>query len=203
MKPEELEYDGKFLTPESAIKWMLAGNTCINNFGKKSYFKNVSFVRKHNDGEEYQVTVFAELKPILPDPHADLKAEYEQAISNGKIVKVFYKHKHELANGYTKLRIVDTLANWDTDYEYKLVYYRIDLSKLLSWSYSFGEGKEKLVKIDDGDTRDNIRFMKYVHYDFKPVIANMKLTVYNNETQQEELVDIPDFCLVKIEKDIC
>ena len=199
MKPEELEYNGEYLTPESAIKWMLSGNECLI----KTVFEGRQYYTAFFDGERFTTkegedfSFFGKLKPILSDPHANIKAEYEQAVDDGKIVKRFYK-------------VFDTFKivlpeddKWYAENKYKLVYYRIDMSKLLSWSYSFGEGKEKLVKIDDGDTRDNIRFMKYVHYDFKPVISNMKLAVYNNETQQEELVDIPDFCLVKIEKDMC
>lgn len=194
MKPEELAYNGAYLTPESAIKWMLAGNKCKDELGKEYYFKTVSFVRKHNDDEEYPVSVFKELKPILPGHNEQIKAEHEQALKNGKIVKLFCKWKRkELSQRWDECQTISDSGNL----EYKLIYYRIDLSKLLSWSYSFGEGKEKWIKCGIHSWLDST-FCGVLP---EPLITNMKLTVYNKETNKEELVDIPDSCLVEIEKD--
>ena len=199
MTREELEYNGEYLKPHSAIQWMLAGNECKYLDGGIVIWNGTRFKYKKQNNGWSESSGYSYLTPILPDPHAELEAEYEQAVADGKIVRLWEPKQY--TNDFKERKIFNFKLY--SGIKYELRYYRIDMSKLLSWSYSFGEGKEKLVKIDDGDTRDNIRFMKYVHYDFKPVISNMKLAVYNNETQQEELVDIPDFCLVKIEKDMC
>ena len=204
MKPEELQYNGEYLTPESAIKWMLAGNECLSfNSTYTVKFTGTCFVAINKYGETSNIGNMTSLTPILPDPHTEIKAEYEQAIADGKIVKVFYKDPY-LFNEWVK----DSAMKWIKDTEYKLSYYHIDLSKLLSWSYSFGEGKEKFVYFDHSDYLSSYDGNKYYFGvnrlgSSNPVIhiTNMQLTIFNNETKQEELVNIPDFCLVEIKKD--
>ncbi len=67
------------------------------------------------------------------DPHAEIKAEYEKAIADGKIVKVLAKMPGDLEyKDYGKLR-------WSTEIKYELRYYNIDWNKLLSWSYANGK----------------------------------------------------------------
>ncbi len=74
------------------------------------------------------------------DSHADIKAEYEKAITEGKIVKVFYI-------GELNAWISTPKPNWIEGYTYKLRYYEIDWNKLLSWSYANGEFVE--CELDD------------------------------------------------------
>ena len=198
MKPEELEYNDEYLTPESAIQWMLAGNECKTLSDQQVHWKNGWFFYIP-DGNGSLVGA-SRLKPILPDPHAEIKAEYEQAIADGKIVKVFECLK--VSSNTTWKESISPFA-WPSSYNYKLIYYRIDFSKLLSWSYSFGEGKEKFPRVMKHQRYGNIYYYISTHLkaDEKPFITNMKLIVYNNETQQRELVNIPDSCLTEIKKD--
>ncbi len=64
------------------------------------------------------------------DPHADIKAEYEKAIADGKIVKVF--RDSAFSEGMHEMKS----PVFAKDYIYELRYYEIDWNKLLSWSYA-------------------------------------------------------------------
>jgi len=64
-----------------------------------------------------------------PNPHAEIKAEYEKAIAEDKIVKLY-------AKGIREFMEVKENPEWIESLEYELRYYEIDWKKLLAWSYA-------------------------------------------------------------------
>jgi len=73
-----------------------------------------------------------EFTTTKPNPHAEIKAEYEKAIAEGKIVKLY-------ARGIREFVEVKEKPEWIESLEYELRYYEIDWKKLLAWSYANDE----------------------------------------------------------------
>ena len=105
--------------------------------------KYIKFATKQEQYEIYNSAyyngVIVEWQLKQTDPHAEIKAEYEKAIADGKIVKVFQKTNP--AQGW----IEDLTPEWTNWIQYKLM--EIDWNKLLSWSYANDEFIE--CELDD------------------------------------------------------
>ena len=118
--------------------------------------RNYSTIIEYPDGGQqcmyYSCVAFDE----EVDPHADLKAKYEEALKVYDVVKVFYKKKNS-----TEWEISDHHhVAFSSAVDYRLEFHNIDWNKVLEWSYYNGE----FVDVELGDNNDYDVLTKLIGY---------------------------------------
>ena len=106
-----------------------------NSYSKQAFKRTCEDAKKiHENSQDFKVTW--ELKQT--DPHADLKAKYEEALKVYDVVKVLCSHKSS-SLGWSKIDFKSMSEYKQDDFKFELRFYNIDWNKVLEWSYHNGE----------------------------------------------------------------